>query len=119
MKISNILEVFKVIKFIFDSTVHRLDIAVITPGLWRDMFVFCSKAFNDSFEAVASSILSEATNELRAVVGLELCLLRIGPYMPKLPKEEQKEVRQWRLAKDDTVLPPSCPPKHNQVTSPF
>lgn len=52
----------------------------------------------------------------QAIESLEDILKRIGPYMPKSPKAEQKKERQWRLAKDDDTLPL---PKHNQVTSPF
>ena len=52
----------------------------------------------------------------QAIESLEEILKRIDPYIPKSPKAEKKEERQWRLAKDDSVLPS---PEHNQVTSPF
>lgn len=52
----------------------------------------------------------------QAIESLEEIVKRIGPYMPKPPKAEHKEKRQWRLAKDDNTLPS---PEHNQVTSPF
>jgi hypothetical protein len=47
---------------------------------------------------------------------LDDILKRIGPYMPKTPKEEPTKERQWKMSKDIT-----CPhlPEHNQVTSPF
>ena len=52
----------------------------------------------------------------QAFESLEDILKRIGPYMPKLPKAKQKQERQWKMSKDDAILPS---PKHNQVTSPF
>lgn len=54
----------------------------------------------------------------RAIESLEDILERIGPYIPKPPKEEKRKERPWRMAKD---VPPQYPnqPKHNQVTSPF
>jgi hypothetical protein len=54
----------------------------------------------------------------QAFESLEEILKRIGPYMPKMPKAEHKEERQWKLGKDAT-FPLPCLPKHNQVTSPF
>lgn len=52
----------------------------------------------------------------QAKESLEDILRRIGPYMPKTPKAEPTEERQWKMSKDAI-----CPnlPKHNQVTSPF
>lgn len=52
----------------------------------------------------------------KAADSLEDILDRIGPYLPKMPKAEHKEERQWKSSKSNDFLDL---PKHNQVTSPF
>jgi hypothetical protein len=91
MEILDIREVLQVIELVFESTVHHLYIAVITPGSWRNAFVFCSKTFDDSFKAVTSSILPEASDELRAIVGLELCPFKIEATVSEVFAQKPNE----------------------------
>lgn len=84
VKVLYALKVLKVVKFIFYSSVYRLDIAIVAPGPGGNPFMFGPEAANSRLEAVTSPILSEAADEFAAIVGLKLDLLQIDTAVPQV-----------------------------------
>jgi len=77
VKIFDALEILQVVKLILNSTMHGLNIAVITPGPRRYAFVSATEGLHCCFKTTSGAILPETTYEFGAVVGLELQFFHI------------------------------------------
>jgi len=84
MKVFYTLEILQVIKFIFDSPMDCLNIAVVAPGSNRDSFMLASKTFNSLLKSISGSVLPKAADKLFAVIGLELQLFHIDTALFKM-----------------------------------
>lgn len=91
VKVFDVFEILEVIKFIFNGSVNGLDITVIAPGPHRNSFMLAAESFDGFLKAVSGPVLSEATDKLRAVVGLELDLAKINAAPSQMITEYPSE----------------------------
>ena len=91
VEVSEVLEVFKVEELVFDGAVDGFYIAVVAPGLDGDPFMDGFEPLDSGAEAIAFAVLSCASDELCAVVGLEADALGIDPAVSKMLADDGSE----------------------------
>jgi hypothetical protein len=70
VKVFYTLKVLDVVKLSLDCSVHRLHVAVVTPGPYRNPLVAAAEALNDFLKAIACPVLPETANKFRIRCGM-------------------------------------------------